>query len=72
MIAYEQALASGDKPNILRALELIGKTCGAFSENLNISTDQRRDYTALERIEMKRISSHLLTSQADVIDVETD
>lgn len=68
--AYDQAKLDGDRPNTLRALELIGKTCGAFTENLNISTDQQREYSLEQRLAAKRLSTLLLTSKEHVIDIE--
>lgn len=65
----DASLAVGDRQTATRNLELLGKMVGAYSEQLNITTDQRKEYTEREQAEMKRISTILLTQpQLPILD----
>ncbi|KKK49571.1 hypothetical protein LCGC14_3133740, partial [marine sediment metagenome] len=56
----DKALASGNLLVATNNVIAIGKMNGAYTENLSITTEQRKEYDELERTEMKRISAHLL------------
>lgn len=56
----------------VKCVELQGKTCNAFTDNLNVTSDQRREYTEAQQIEAKRLAGILLREkyQLPVIDAE--
>lgn len=69
----DESLVVGDRQTATRNLEDLGKMHGAYTENLNVTTEQVRDYTEQERIDMKRITSLLLERKSlPILDVDAD
>jgi len=62
------AEAQGDLSTATKNIEMIGKMCGAYANNLNISVNEQRVMSDAERIEAKRLAQHMLTTE--VIDVK--
>ena len=55
------AVSKGDLAVAVRAVELVGKTRGFFTDGVRVDEGQRREYSEAERVEAARLSRMLLT-----------
>lgn len=72
------AEASGDITNATRNLEAVGRTQGAYTDNMSLDAGKLRAYTEAERLEARRLAGLLLAADASgaraelpIIDAET-